>query len=82
MTQETKLSAGAVRAAKCIFADRPLIDYLNENEIIENISKAIEYHTHVAEMLAFIEKVAEMDLANFVPDIQAEAQKLIKKARE
>ncbi len=31
------------------------------------------------DMLAFIEKVAEMDLANFVPDIQAEAVALIKK---
>ena len=51
--------------------------FSNEKEIAE----IIERITHHSEMLAFIEKVAEGDLANFVPDIQREAFALIKKVR-
>ena len=43
--------------------------------------RATAEKSHYDDMLAFIEKVKSCDLANCVPDIQAEAFELINKVR-
>lgn len=78
MTQEQTHSAGALRAATQIDSIR---NWDGSTPFVEIVADIIDRETHASVMEAFIEKVAAIDLANRVVEIQDEAETLIKKAR-